>query len=312
MRDIRTEIVTANGIDFEVAVAGDGEKLALFLHGFPELNHSWRHQMRLMADMGYTVWAPNMRGYGNTTRPKGIKNYVMEVLLEDVAQLIDAAQKDGGKKDVTLIAHDWGGAIAWFFVMHKMRPLSRYIVMNLPHPKIMGDRVREGGVQLRRSWYVLFFQIPWLPEFMMKLGGAAAVRRMFHDMAVDKSRFPKEVLDIYAEAALKPGALTAMCNYYRGLIRGGSGKRMGDKGYPKVDVPTLMIWGEEDAALDITTTYGTDQMVDDLTVRYLPQVSHWVQQEAPEKVNAIMKAWLEGATVPEAHEIDVSARLPND
>ena len=308
MQDIETIEVEANGLTFEVATAGEGEKLALFLHGFPELNHSWRHQVRLMADLGYRAWAPNLRGYGNTTRPKGIKNYDIEILAEDVGALIDAS----GSKDVTLITHDWGGVIGWYFVMHKVRPLSRYIIMNLPHPKVMMDEINKGGIQLRRSWYVLFFQIPWLPEFMMRLGKAATIRRAFHDMAIDKSRFPNHVLDIYAEAALKPGALTAMCNYYRGLVRGGGGKKMRERGFPTIDIPTLMIWGEEDSALDITTTYGTDKYVDDFTLRYLPQVSHWVQQEAPEKVNAMIEAWLRGEPVPEAHEIEVAERLPLD
>lgn len=311
MRDIETKMVDVNGQQFEIAMCGNGEKLALFLHGFPELNHSWRHQMRMLADMGYTCWAPNLRGYGNSYRPKGVKNYIMDRLLEDVGGFVDAAQAGGGHKDVTLIAHDWGGAIAWMFVMRKVRPLTRFIVMNLPHPKIMMDKIREGGPQRRRSWYVFFFQIPWLPEFFMKLGKAKAVRGAFYNMAVDKSRFPDEVLDIYAEAALKPGALTAMINYYRGIMRGGKSPEA-ENGFPRIDTPTLMIWGEEDSALDKTTTFGTDQLVDDFTIRYLPQVSHWVQQEAPEKVNAMMAAWLRGEHVPEAHEIEVTEKLPVD
>ncbi|MEN8723223.1 MAG: alpha/beta hydrolase [Alphaproteobacteria bacterium] len=292
--------VEANGQTFAVDEMGDGDTLALCLHGFPESRHSWRAQLPLLAKLGYTAWAPDLRGYGDTTRPKGVKNYLIDTLCDDVAALIDAS----GKSKVVLIAHDWGGAIAWSFVMQQLRPLDKFIVMNLPHPQKMQERMKQGSKQLFRSWYIFFFQIPWLPEFMMKLGKARFIRQAFLGMAIDKRRFPKEVLDHYADNARKPGALTAMVNYYRGLIRGGGSERMKDKQIDIIDVPTLMIWGEEDTALDISTTYNTDELVSDFTIRYVPNVSHWVQQEAPEVVNAIMEAWLTGQPVPEAITLD--------
>lgn len=277
--------VEANGLTFEVAEAGSGDHLALCLHGFPELNYSWRHQMPLLADLGYRVWAPNQRGYGASSRPQGVENYRTDKIVEDAAALFDAS----GATKLTLIAHDWGGAIAWLFAIRRVRPIERLVVMNLPHPACFAEALKHGP-QRKRSWYIAFFQLPKLPEWMMGRRDARGIREAFRGMAIDKSRFPKSVLDVYARAAQRPGALTAMINWYRAAMR--YRKSALDLGDGKVDVPTLVVWGEQDSALGLETLDGTDRYVADLTIQRLPGVSHWVQQEAPEKVNAILKEWL--------------------
>jgi pimeloyl-ACP methyl ester carboxylesterase len=301
--DIRTEFVTANGLSFEVQMCGEGRKLALCLHGFPEHAHSWRYQLPLLAQMGYQAWAPNLRGYGNSGRPRGVKEYSIDNLMADVAGLIDVADAD----DVTLIAHDWGAIVAWNFAMAKIRPLKKLIIMNVPHP----GATQSNGVsfaQLRKSWYIFFFQIPFLPELALRSNNAALVGRAFIDMAVDKSKFPDEVLDVYRANALRPGGATAMVNYYRALLR----KRVthpalkGGK-LPAIETPTLMVWGEEDAALGKELTYGTDKFVRNLTIRYLPMVSHWVQQEAPETVNGMLEDFLNDRQVREAPGVEQPA-----
>lgn len=292
---IRHEFVHANGLRFHVAACGAGERLALCLHGFPECWYSWRHQLPLLARLGYRAWAPDLRGYGESDRPPQREDYAIERLLEDVAGLIDAANA----RSVILIAHDWGAVIAWYFAMRQIRPLERLVIMNVPHPGPMELALR-GWRQKARSWYVLFFQIPRLPEALLRARSCRAIGDAFRNMAVDKSRFPDEVLQVYRDNAARPGALTAMLNYYRALVRGGGGARQRTLGYPPIDTPTLMIWGERDSALGKETTYGTDAYVRNLTIRYLPNVSHWVQQEAPETVNAMLEAWLSGQPVPEA------------
>lgn len=296
--EIKTAYIEANGLAFEVDMCGDGDKLALFLHGFPESKFSWRHQLPLLAELGYTAWAPNLRGYGNTTRPKNVEAYRMEHLLADVAGLIDAARARGITGPTTLIAHDWGGAIGWAFALSGQRPLERFIVMNLPHPALFLKGIRTWA-QLKRSWYVFFFQIPWLPEKVFTMRNAEAIAQAFVGMAVTKSRFPEEVLAEYRRNALLPGAMTAMINYYRANFRNREGTEA-LANPPVLETPTLMIWGEEDSALGRELTYGTDKLVRDFTIRYLPQVSHWVQQEAPEAVNAMIRAWIEGDPVPQA------------
>jgi pimeloyl-ACP methyl ester carboxylesterase len=293
---IRTAFVKANGLTFEVDQCGSGDKFALLLHGFPESKFSWRYQMPLLADLGYTVWAPNMRGYGKSSKPGAVGDYHIDHLVADAAALIDAAKG----KDTLLMAHDWGAVVAWNFAIRKVRPLERLVIMNVPHPACMVRELRTWA-QRKKSWYIFFFQIPWLPERVLAARGAQAIARAFSDMAIDKNRFPPAVTDEYRRNALEPGALKAMINYYRAGVR--AGEKAMNPAPGTVDTPTLMIWGEEDTALSKATTIGTDQYVKDLTLRYLPGVSHWVQQEAPETVNAMIEAWLKGAPVPLEGEI---------
>lgn len=294
---IAHEFVQANNLRFHVASCGSGDRLALLLHGFPESSYSWRHQMPLLARLGYRVWAPDLRGYGQSDRPARVDDYGIEMLMNDAGGLIDAS----GARSTVLMGHDWGGVIAWFFAMRKLRTLERLVVMNLPHPALMERELRTWR-QLRRSWYALFFQLPWLPELAMRAQNYRAVRDAFAAGVADPSRFPPEVLDVYRDNAAQPGALTAMLNYYRAIARGG-GARQRAFGYPVIDTPTLLLWGENDIALTKETTYGTDKYVTNLTLRYLPGISHWVQQEAPEAVNAMLEAWLTDRPVPEASDL---------
>lgn len=282
---ITQRFIEANGIRFELAECGSGDRLALCLHGFPEINYSWRYQMPMLAAKGWRVWAPNLRGYGASDKPQGVNAYRLNTLAKDVAALIDAS----GAREVMLIAHDWGAIIAWHFAILKLRPLTRLVIMNVPHP-LCGQREIRRWHQLKKSWYIFFFQLPWLPERMMAGQGARGIKGAFYNMAVDKSRFGREVLQTYANAALRPGAITAMVNYYRALLRTADFRQIGDG---RVEVPTLMIWGEEDSALDVRCTDGTEAYVPDLELHRLPNVSHWVQQEAPETVNEILEKWVE-------------------
>jgi epoxide hydrolase 4 len=291
-----TRTVAANGLEFEVEEWGTGDRLALCLHGFPEHAHSWRLQGPMLADLGYRVWAPNQRGYGKSSRPREMMAYSLKNLLADVAGLIDAS----GATSVTLIAHDWGAIVAWWFAIRTVRPLEKLVIMNVPHPVIFRDVAKSLPEQRKKSWYVRFFQVPLLPELMLGRNRAAPIAGMIRGSAVDKSRFPREVLNVYRDNAAQPGALTAMINWYRANFRGGGIREQMKQGVPVIDVPTLMVWGEEDVALCKETSVGTERFVSDLTLRYLPGVSHWVQQEAPETVNAMLSAFLRGEPVPEA------------
>jgi pimeloyl-ACP methyl ester carboxylesterase len=291
--DLHYEFIQAGPLRFEVATAGDpaSKKLALLLHGFPECAFSWRHQLPFLAARGYRVWAPNQRGYGNSPMPRGVRSYRVDELVNDVAHLIDAS----GATEVHLAGHDWGALVAWEFAMRRPRPIQRLAIFNVPHPTRLREELRSNWRQRRRSLYVAFFQLPWIPEWMLRRKNAALIDQAFRGMAVDKSRFPDEVLAVYRANALRPGGATAMLNWYRA-----AGRSVGDARAPAplIDVPTLMVWGEEDRALGKELTVGTDRYVKDLTLRYLPRVSHWVQQEAPERVNEIWGAWLDGREVP--------------
>jgi pimeloyl-ACP methyl ester carboxylesterase len=293
--EIRHAFVEANGLRFHVANCGEGEgdRLALFLHGFPECWYSWRHQLPLMARLGYRAWAPELRGYGESDRPSRVQDYAIEKLMADVQGLIDAS----GAREVVLIGHDWGAIIAWYFAMRFPEAIDRLVIMNVPHPGA-AEKAFESREQRRKSWYALFFQLPWLPERLLGLRRARPLVQMFRQTGLDESTFPDEAVRIHRENALRPGARKAMLDYYRALFRGGGAKRQKALGFPMIETPTLMIWGEQDIALTKQTTFGTDRFVKDLTLRYLPDASHWVQQDDPATVNRMLEAWLAGDPVP--------------
>ncbi len=288
MTGITTRTIEANGLTFTLDEAGSGDNVALFLHGFPESRFSWRFQLPLLAKLGWRAVAPDLRGYGDSSRPRETSAYRVENLTDDVAGIFDAL----GAKRRLVIAHDWGAIVAWVFAMRKLRDLDGLVVMNVPHPAVFSAYMRKpGSGQLKKSWYVFFFQIPGLPEAMLTARRAEGVARAFRDMAIDKSAFPDEVLEVYRANALKPGAMKAMINWYRANFAGGL-KPWSNADQPPIEVPTLMVWGEEDSALGIGLTEGYGPYVKDFTLHRLPGVSHWVQQEAPDAVNGHLEAWL--------------------
>lgn len=285
MSAIESRFVNANGIRFEVHTQGKSDKLALCLHGFPENWYSWRHQMPLLEELGYEVWAPDLRGYGGSDKPEDVRDYRMSVLCNDVAGLIDAA----GKKSVTLLAHDWGGAVAWEFMSQKLRPVDRFVAMNIPHPRALARHLRRPfGPQLRKSWYIFLFQLPGVPEWYLARHDYRAVGAAFKSMAVDKSRFPPEVLAHYAKEAARPGALHGMLAYYRAAVR----YPERPQGNGRIDAKSMIVWGEEDTALGRETAEDSMKYLTNGTLRWVPRCSHWVQQEAPERVNDLLRAFL--------------------
>jgi pimeloyl-ACP methyl ester carboxylesterase len=290
--------VAANGINFEIATMGSGERLALCLHGFPEHAYSWRNQMPLLARLGYRVWAPNLRGYGATDSPSEVSAYQPRTLLADVASLIKAANA----KETLVVAHDLGAVLAWLLAMEQPQLIDRLIILNVPHPACFAREVRR-PTQLAKSWYTLFFQLPWLPEKILGRRHGRGAAELIRNTSCKPALFTDEVLEIYRVNAARPGGLRAMLNWYRGFFRSGGLKHFFGRDIPVIRIPTLFLWGDSDVALSLRTTRGTEKYVSDLTFRVFPGVSHWIQQEAPEEVNAMLEAWLLGRRVPEYHEL---------
>ncbi len=286
MSAITSGRISANGLSFAVDEAGEGDAVALLLHGFPESRYSWRHQLGPLADLGWRAVAPDLRGYGDSSRPLGKAAYRIERLVEDVAAMFDAL----GARRRLLIGHDWGALIAWVFAIERARPLDGLVIMNVPHPAVYIEHVRRSWRQRARSWYVGMFQLPWLPEAMMTAGRALQVARTFKDTSCNPAAFTPEVLGRYRQNAIRPGAMTAMVNYYRAntlsLPQWGPGRAR------RIDTPTLMIWGEQDPFLGVELSQGYEPYVRDLTLERLPDASHWVQQDDPEGVNRRLTAWL--------------------
>lgn len=278
--------LSANGLSFELFECGAGDRLALCLHGFPSHPICWREQLPVLADLGYRAWAPSLRGYGKTSRPAGAASYTVEKLLADIAAIVDAS----GAKSVTLIAHDWGGLLAWFFAARRIRPLDRLIILNAPHPACAAVAYRRWP-QMRKGWYILAFQIPWLPDLILSAHRAWMIGWLMKSVSGGKRIFPASVIDLYRDNAAGKGAVTAMLNWYRGLMRGGVPREITGK-FPVIDTPTLVIWGDDDVALDFSSVADAGKYVSDLTIRRLAGVSHWVQEEVPDQVNALIAAFL--------------------
>ncbi|MGD2181377.1 alpha/beta fold hydrolase [Lusitaniella coriacea] len=272
------ETITVNGLSLHYVTQGEGS-LMLFLHGFPEFWYSWRYQIPEFAK-SYKVVALDLRGYNESEKPQETEAYRMENLVRDVEGVIRGL----GYESCTLVGHDWGGAIAWSFADEYPQMVDRLIVMNLPHPAKFAEALRNNPRQLLRSWYIFFFQLPWLPEFILSWNDYRAIADAFENMAIDKTAFTPADLEAYKNAAAKPGAATAMLNYYRNIFQGIVTLRS----WNILEMPTLMIWGEEDIALGKELTEGTEAYVKDFQIRYIPQCSHWVQQEKPQLVNQYM------------------------
>lgn len=280
----RRRVIAAHDLEFEVFEAGEGGKLALLLHGFPQHAVSWHNQVPFLTALGYRVWAVNQRGYGGTSRPPEREDYGLDQLTGDVAGLIDAA----GAESVTLIAHDWGAFVAWTFAIRRIRPLERLVIVNVAHP-LCFRRELKTWAQRRKSWYAGFFQMPVLPELLLTAGGGRLLAATMRHDACDPQAFPDAVLAVYRANVTIPGAATAMLNWYRAAGRDVMAATDLDA---MIETPTLVIWGEEDVALGLPCLNGTDRYVRDLRIERLPDVSHWAQEDAPQEVNRLLGEFL--------------------
>ncbi len=276
------DYLISNGIRLHYVTQGEGP-LMLMLHGFPEFWYSWRHQIPEFAK-DFKVVALDLRGYNDSDKPKAQSAYVMDEFIKDVEGVI----KGLGYDRCVLVGHDWGGAIAWSFAYFHPEMVEQLIVLNLPHPAKFAEGLRTPQ-QLLRSSYIFLFQLPWLPELLLQSSDYQAIENAFKGMAVNKTAFTQADINAYKDAAAKRGALTAMLNYYRNFTQ----QKVLSEDWSVLEVPTLMIWGEEDTALGKELTYGTAAYVRNLQIRYIPKCSHWVQQEQPQLVNQYMREFLE-------------------
>jgi pimeloyl-ACP methyl ester carboxylesterase len=275
--------VTANGLRFHLLEAGSGP-LVLLLHGFPEFSYSWRRQLPALAAAGLHAVAPDLRGYNETDRPRGVEAYRIQHLVDDVVALIAAL----GEKRATIVGHDWGGAIAWRLAMLRPDVVERLVILNAPHPNAFLRELRRPR-QWLRSWYMLFFQLPWLPERLLSAGDFSMIARTMRREPVSRDAFRPEDVQLYKQAFSRPGALAAMVNYYRAL-----GRYPGDlrRGHRQIEAPTLVIWGERDRYLGVGMTENLERWVPGVQVVRIPNASHWVQNDAPERVNQLITGFL--------------------
>jgi pimeloyl-ACP methyl ester carboxylesterase len=300
-------LVRTNGVRLHCVISGDGP-LVILLHGFPESWYSWRHQIDALSAR-FRVVAPDLRGYNESEKPASVAAYAMPELVADVAGLVSAF----GARDAAIVGHDWGGAIAWSFAMDRPALTRRLAVLNCPHPAIMTRHLRGNLRQLGRSWYMFFFQIPWLPEFLLSRGHAWPIARAIRRSTVRQDAITDDDLTRLRDAAMHSGALRSALNYYRAAFRDRTTaasmpaplrrflygdeplppprSSLGD--WPTIAAPTLLIWGEQDVALGKELTVGMEPLFSGpFEVRYIPDSGHWVQQEQPALVNQWLAEFL--------------------
>ncbi len=266
--------------------------LVLLLHGFPELSESWREVLPVLGAAGFRAVAPDLRGYGGTDRPR--YGYDLDTLSSDIYQLARHLQPG---RPAHVVGHDWGGAIAYHLAARHPEVVDHLAVINCPHPAVLARHLWKPS-QLSRLSYMFFFQVPWLPEQKLSENGGAVIPRLIRRALVNKDRVPEERLQPYADNFAKPGAARAALAYYRSAIRGAMtpwGLRRLLRGYKRIRAPFMLIWGEEDIALERELTYGLEPWFEHPPqVRYLPGVGHFVPLEAPEQVAGLLREFLGG------------------
>ena len=248
----------------------------MLLHGFPEFWYGWRKQIPALVEAGCRVILPDQRGYNLSDKPKGVKNYDVYTLADDIIGLINAL----GYEKVNLVGHDWGAIVAWTLANKYPERLQRLSIMNVPHPAVMQKFLYRDFEQIRRSWYVFFFQLPWLPEAGMKRDNWRGAEYALRGSGKIHT-FTNEDIEKYKEAWSQPGAMTAMINWYRAIVR----YQPASPKDPRIKVPTLMMWGMKDFALSHRMARPSMDYCDEGNLILFPEATHWVQHDAAEEVN---------------------------
>ena len=288
MTRARAERVKVGDIRLAVHAAGDGPPVVM-LHGFPELAYSWRHQLPALAAAGYRAIAPDLRGYGDSDRPSGVAAYTVPALVGDVVGLIDAL----GYARVHLVGHDWGGGLAWATAALHPDRLESLVICNAPHPVASAEARVEDPGQRAKSWYMLLFQFVGVAESWLSDNDFRNLREMVFENAAPGT-FTTDDIRVYLDAFARDGALTAALNYYRANMPAAAWIRQPPQ-LPPITTPTMVIWGEADSYLGLgLLERSVTKVSGPVRVERLGGVSHWVQQEAPEAVNALLVDWLAG------------------
>lgn len=278
------QAIRVNGVRLHVVTAGpeDGRPVIL-LHGFPEFWFSWRSQIDALAGAGLRLYIPDQRGYNLSEKPKGVAAYNLDMTAGDIIGLIDHI----GVEKALVVGHDWGGAAAWWAATRHPDRLEKLAVLNIPHHKVFRRAVRENPEQRRKVRYMAFFQLPFIPEQMLRRNNW----KLLAETAFGGNpAFSAEDVEHYREAWSQPGAMTAMLNWYRAVRRA----RPQSAGDERVRVPTLMIWGKKDRVLTPEMAQPSIDLCDDGRLVFIDEASHWVQHEAAEQVNQLLIDWLAG------------------
>jgi pimeloyl-ACP methyl ester carboxylesterase len=285
--DIRFAMHSTNGITLHAAEAGpkDG-RLVVLLHGFPEFWYGWRHQIAPLAAAGYRVIAPDQRGYNLSSRPAGRANYDLDVLADDVLGLVQGL----GYRSFFVVGHDWGATVGWWIASHRPGLLDRFAALAAPHPAVWLQTIHDNPEQRKKSWYVKAFRIPWLPEFSMRQRNFKALADALTEPGMPASATDSDLAS-YREAWSRPGTLTGMVNWYRALLT----KQISLDSVPRIDVPTLVIWGRADKFGVAELAERSRALCSKGSLVYV-NCGHFVQHYEPARVNDLLLEFLEDSS----------------
>ncbi len=276
-----------NGIRLHYVAEGDKDApLVILLHGFPEFWYAWRHQIPALSPY-FRVVAPDMRGYNLSDKPKGIKNYQLTTLVADIKALIEYV----GHSKAYIVGHDWGGCVAWALAAWHPEVVEKMAILNMPHPAEMHRQLLAfNRQQWKKSWYVFFFQLPYLPEKQLQSNLKSFFEAALRGWAVRKESFSDADIAQYITAFSSKNAFEGPINYYRAIMRSqGIFRKIG-----RATMPVLMLWGENDKALGKELAANTPNYCERLSLRYIPNCSHWIQHEYPELINGYLLDFLGG------------------
>ncbi len=273
-------------IELSITEAGEDGELVVLLHGFPELAHSWRHQLPALGAAGFRAVAPDLRGYGESDAPSEVADYALPKLVGDITGLLGAL----GAERAHLVGHDWGGSIAWALAARAPHLVQSLTILNSPHP-VASAETRQLPEQQQKSWYMLLFQFAGVAEEWLSMDDFANLRRFVFDTAAPHT-FPSADREVFCAALARPGRLTAALNYYRANIPPESWLKP-PPDLPPIAVPTTILWGEADVYMSAALLERSIQKITGpLHVERLPGVSHWVAQEVPDQVTELILAGL--------------------
>jgi epoxide hydrolase 4 len=272
-----------NGIALHVVLAGPASgKPLIFLHGFPEFWFAWRHQIDHFVSSGYRVILPDQRGYNLSDKPAGVGSYSIDLLAKDVVGVLDSL----ADSRAFVVGHDWGAAVTWYLAARYSDRISRTAMLSMPHPGVFIRTLIMNPAQLGRSWYIFFFQLPWLPERILRGRDWAPLVRVLGDTS-RPGIFSDRELEQYKESWNRKGALTAMLNWYRAALLRPS-KFALDPEASRVTVPALLILGKNDRFAGEAMARESLGYCDTGHLEMFDAASHWVQHEKSAHVNTLL------------------------
>ena len=289
-------IALSTGVTLNVATAGPADAPAvILLHGFPESHRTWRSLVPLLEDR-FRLVMPDQRGFGGSDAPPDVDDYATDKIVADLFALIDAL----GIARFALVGHDWGGAVAWAAALRGDPRLERLAIVNAPHPVVFQKSLITDADQRAASQYITAFRTPGFEQAVEAMGWEIFFDKSFGGHVDLAAISPEEKAEYLAEWT-RPGTFTAMLNWYRGAAvmvpPPGVTVPLPDfllKAFPKVRVPTLVVWGMKDKALLPLQLDGLDALVEQLTIVRVPDAGHFVPWEKPQAVADALRPFLEG------------------